>query len=351
MSRVRTQIDIPNRVLARQHGLWTSAYHLIHPADGDDMPSGDSGDELMIYPSPYLDFPSNSANGIPITQDDGYRVADRILSGISFLSDCGLTASCSLPDCSCNPEITPTLPCANCVASVNYTPTELRVTNSSSTFGFQSADINPWRRIVRSIRNNRENYLENLLWNGGCNPTGEDANHHFFTNLSIDSGEANNVNQANINAANGDSSTTVLASLEAELAIAGGGGSAGLIHTNNHVVNAWLNAGLLRFRTVDYGDGIGPREILETKLGGNIIIIHPLGGSLGPEGAAAAAGKYWVFATSMVYLMWNKISLYPEEGNLQSARFRTNDIDVLGAQMLGTFYDPCNVSAALVDMT
>lgn len=347
MSRITTQIDVPRRVLGRKHGLWTSAYHLIHPADGSAIRSDDSGDELMIFPSPYIDFPSASPNGMPITQDGGIAAASRIVSGLSFGSDCGFGYSRKLfcpPGVDCS-ELEDGIPgCQECESIVEYIPTFMESNIVTSTFNLASSDA--WARLEQNMIRHRENFLEDVLWQGDVAIDGTDPM-NLYNFVTLDPAENVEVLGDDVD---GETAHDALVRLISALGSCLGD-AAGMIHAPIDVVALWMKGDLLKVEYIDYGDGMGEREVLVTKIGGHVVVAGANYSGLGPQEDDPASGLKWTFGTSMVYLIWDKISVFPERGNISHARFATNDIVIDATQMLGAFYDPCCTTAVLVDTT
>ena len=198
------------------------------------------------------------------------------------------------------------------------------------------------------MRRDGPSFVEKMLWTGDC--AYDDDESEFINYTSLERKDPASEGRDGVSAlGDGTDGEKPIQALGLLLnAIGEDNHDVAMIHARPWVVDRWFIAGLLRTDVVDYGDGMGKREIITTKNGGHIVVSGGSYSGDGPEEDSPDDDQSWIFSTPMVYLAWNKIQII---GDLSSARFKTNDIEVSAEQNFGVFYRPQNVYAALVDMS
>lgn len=342
------KIDTPGLILPSKHGLWASSYHLIHPSDNSDTVtyngkgSPEQDYELNIWPEP--------SNALPLLDPHtGKEINFRVGLGFTYSLDCpsgsvGCFFPCSAgyaaqdPD---SPEFVAPVD-AGCDTDETYYPSLMTYSISSSTFNHMHKDY--WASAERGLRNRRDAELERRLLLGDC--VEDNSNVKLNPYLSESS-----ANSGVVTLGGGAVSLSRAIGLLDE-ALSGCRAGIGMVHAPVPVAAFWQAAGFVDSEVIDYGDGMGARSVLRTRTKGNVVVAGPgYAAATGPNAAVPAAGNAWVYATSMVNLVWDKIRLTPENKDFNSTtRYYTNDVIVRADQLIGAFYEPCCLYAVLVDL-
>lgn len=341
-------LELPKIAPVRQwHGLWTSAYHLVHPANAQPFSTGrEDFTANNSYEPTSLEIFDTPFNGRPLKDKYSDReIGLHVGAGFEYQPECPGEAGCWHPctDACQDPEDPEKVKVPDCAEGIEqYSPTLITSTITCSTFGFEAADY--FGRAERSLRKIRSSQLECNLWEGDCAVDDEGTPlNPYFSQAAADSGVTI--------LADGEPQTAhaALQALNGALAECNPG-EAGMIHAPVELASKWCTSDCVAPRSMDYGDGMGERPLLQTTVRGNIIVTGPgYGKCIGPDGEVPGPNQAWVFATPMVYLVWDNVRFTPD--NLKDAtNKKINQVTVTAEQMIGAFYEPCCFFAVLVDL-
>lgn len=364
MANFCAPIDRLPRVLGQKHGLWHSAYHLIHP----DCPFGSD------YQSQFGDI-TQTGQGMRIWGENASQEwphGAHAGLGFSFESDCvgdlGCWAICD-DDYTCQDPDDPTHTkgCGDGADTVSeYYPSVITAKRDCSTFGQEHYGDDAWYRTGRKLIRGRERELECRLASGDCVMSGEgdDATpvNPFFSqpiemveNPDDPDGDPVPAPGSFQILNGGDPAAPTPMPLEAALAAIDNSlgfcdsEEAGMIHMPAAASTKLTCGRCIREEIVDYGDGMGERSILRTATRGNIVVAGVGYDGTGPNGEEAPDGTAWIYGTSMVYLVWDKVVFTPSVGE-HTSHFKDNRVEVVAEQIVGAFYGPCCNYAVLADL-
>lgn len=391
MAKLLFDIELPSRFLGQRHGLWTSAYHLIHPRDtGQGAVNSDHVGEEHPETTSWGRQNQTFINGDPLTgsqlgiwnsPNSPKDIRREALGGITFQSDCvpfgGLGCFGSACDDTFNDQqpgaIDPAHenngccvdgidadgvhrkkgPCQpGCV--VEYAPAVMYARRDCSTFGHEATDY--WQKAADRLFIGREAELERRLWSGDCIVDADGNTNAYLTRSTIEAVTGDTLLDAELVNPGGMNESGNIGALAASAGLSmidshlsrSNSEEAGMIHASIEVVSQWMSDGLLYTEVIDYGDGMGERSVLRTKARGNIVVAGAGYGTSGPDAfGEPGLGLAWIYATPMVNLIWDKVSYTPTQGDA-SDFFNDNRAKVVAEQLIGAFYDPCTHLAALV---
>lgn len=323
-------VDLPKGGPIRpQNGLWTSAYHLVHPELGDADPWSkeaivNAGDTPRVYGQADDTYKELMRNGSP----------DRtIYEGVEFESNCGSPVGCFAIGC---------VPCEDVVEQekpldcdggdfLTYKPVAITTRVACSNFGHEGVDY--IGRATDNLFVGRDRAIENNLWSGDCcldendepcNPSLEAAENLLGCGKPQPPGVAIGI---------------------LDMALAECTTSIGMIHMNPVVGARLVAEGYIIPDVVDYGDGMGPRSILRTAARGNIVVI----GS--GYGETETTEGFPMYATSMVNLVWDKVLTQTGTSENTNMLYTSdNRQEVVAEQIVGAFFDPCCHYGVLTDL-
>lgn len=410
-----TQTQLPNNLDVRQHGgLWDAAYHLIHPEgstlhgdcefydvstiinknfvslrDITEMrkDSAEAGGQPITGVAPNLVQYSTPGVATPLVDAAGNRT-DLRGDTITFVDQCGdvgisnpkcviatddgeppepppepepadpsINNGCCPPKVDC-PECEPCEDAEPCVAPREKTA-EICCTygefcvpviyagNSMSTFKLAGSDQDPWLSAKKELLQRRSCAIEFALLNGAGQV--DSAGNPAFGCL----GGGNVEQSGNVGVIRGGVATSIplgIALLEEALA-ACLCTDIGMIHAPASV--AYLNCEGMYHDEIDYGDGMGPRTVTRTKARGNIVVAGGgYTGAMGPDGCPCEPGEAWIYATSMVHLVYGHPIFTPDRsftrdqnGNIKvgssALSIFSNDVLVLAEQAIVPVYSKC----------
>lgn len=270
--------------------------------------------------------------------------------GISFQSDCvgdvGCWAICDNHYNCQDPEAPENVKLNECGSdeTINYTPSVITKRVSCSTFGFAHMKDDYWPRVGRKLIGARGNELESRLSDGDCVQDQDDLPVNPFFSQPEDPESS-----FNFTVLGGGEPMPIydaLGALDGSLAFCDSN-SAGMIHMPTAAASKL--DGFIHHESVNYGDGMGERSILRTATRGNIVVSGSGYSGTGPNGEVPGPNQAWIYATSMVYLIWDNIVFSPDEGDFRS-HFKDNRVDVVAEQIVGAFYNPCCNFAVLADL-
>jgi hypothetical protein len=319
----------------------------VHPVDGSDALDYNRAGESETYEINTWAQPNNPVE--LLAEGTNRPIGLNIGQGFHFVGagsqqELGCYFPCSADDCDDTPG---DVVCATCDYQ-HYYPSFVTARIKQSTF---NNHLDYWSLAHSAITNVREKTLENRIINGDCVLGDDDTtkvNPYLAAPFPADPDEPR------VEVLNGGTATSLNYAIGLlDEALAGCNPAAGMIHAEIPVASFWTAAGYLEIDpAIDYGDGMGQRSLLRTKTRGNIVVAGAgYKDALGPDGAVAADGTAWVYATSMVHLIWDKIQLHPERGNLgQAVAFARNDIEISASQLVGAFFDVGCRYAVLVDL-
>lgn len=312
-------IEYPRNPLFRyaNHSLWNSAFHLIHP----DITSG----EFQLY---------DWANP-PVAIQNGSRYPNL---GVEFRTECidhlELWQNCI--DCRDreNNEITKIVKCS--LESYDIPPMLAYSARNCSTYAppdFPAILENDFTR-------KRSPFIESTLFGSVSRP---------FWEGQISSIPDGQLGHPVMVAPDPLKPLDAVSLLEEALGNCLGD-ETGMIHLPISVASSVVNSLGERQRTVEYMDGMPKRELVSTSTRNNIIVVGAgYSDLLGPNGAVPDRNQAYIYATSFIYLAWDKLRIVPEELS-QAVRRTTNDITYIAEQTIVPIYDPCCVFAALVSI-
>lgn len=400
-----TQISLSNNIPIRQRGgLWEAAYHLVHPEgstfyDNDfynisEVVAKNLGNSSSRVPD-LLEF-SDSGNGRKLQRPDGSGTVDLRGDTVYFSEVCsgdlGITSpKCNLtpieeeepdpdpepdPEPEPEPEPGPEIPsnccgpryecpeCEPCPDAVPCNITKEKHPNCctnygefcvpviysayhASTFQMMGDRVDPWAKTAQNLINKRSCAIENQLLNG-AGQLDEDGRPTFGC-----LGGGNVEEAGHVGVLNGGACVSLgqgIAQLEGALANCLCS-EVGMIHLPAEV--GFLACEYSHPEVIDYGDGMGPRVINRTKKRGNIVVDGGgYTGAMGPDGCPCEEGTGWIYATSMVQLVYGHQLWVPDRqmldfdnGTIDAGggfvNPTTNDVFVISEQAVVPVYSKC----------
>lgn len=344
MVALSVPVNLPRFVLGYEGSLWQSAFHLIHPKvapfNANNTPVNDDAYENSLDEAQIFDY-STPFHEVPLVDAfSGREYGLKIGAGFNFLPECPAPLTCWNPcEDDCQDLDSPTKPKdaeCNTPAIREITPVEIVFTAPEcSTFGHEAADYRG--RAERGLRAGRSTMIEKMLIQGGCsaNP--------FLSQPVVTSGV--------VILAGGIAQSLQCGIAKLDAALSGcSPHTAGMIHVPTSVITE-LNNDYVNSEFFDYGDGMGPRKIFRTGLGSIVVSGSGYSSGIGPGGALPTIGtrEHWIYGTSMVNLVWDKIRILPDD--LEDAIIRRrNRVQYRAEQTVAAFYDPCCLFAIKINL-
>lgn len=338
------------------HGLWTSAYHLIHPRN-----STEKFNDKLVWPDQdvsYKEFSTpekayfkpakqiESPNGF---SDSEYvmtlekNLADRSQLGVRFIPRClrelGDWVICRDDNCTNHePNENPKKKSVGCPTDTDLEEFYLSSINlvssySCSTLSSFVVDFNA--EAVNNLIRQRSKYLESILVGSSNSPFTWDGN-------------LSNQPTAQLLSASPQSPMFALAMLEEAMADCLGD-EIGMIHAPISVATHWMNDAICK-SSEEYDDQMGIRSVLRTDIRGNVVVSGAgYGYALGPGGLVAGPNQAYIYGTSFVYLNWDDIRVQTLDLR-QMTDIRTNLTTARAEQEMFPIFNPCCIFAVLVDL-
>lgn len=343
------------------HGLWTSAFHLLHP----EVEANQFSDKL-IWPKPdkVLDFNEtkkkefyNPVSGQADLESDiffrdyqgaktedaqknlnalieysnvGVRFIPRCLNPLEGWSLC-VDDTCTRHENGDGPRYKSS-GCPGVNAPEEAIISSINMVSSFACSTMSAATVNYNQEAVNNLARQRSKYLEAILVGTSDMPP-------WGNRLSAN---------ATLLGSGPQKPDFALAMLEEKLAECLGD-EIGMIHAPVSVANLWMND-YVRKESESYEDGMGSRSVLRTDVRGNVIVAGSgYGTALGPGDVLPGPNQAYVYATSFVYLNWAETTVHTKVIR-EMTDTKINLTTARAEQEMYPIYNPCCVFAVLVDL-
>lgn len=338
------------------HGLWTSAYHLIHPESASNQFKNglswpDQDESYLEFSAPNKKYfkPSNEVSSLNEFSGKDDRalleknLVERSSLGVRFIPRCldelGDWVICRDDNCTNHePNATPRkkslgCPGASDLEEFNLSSINLISSFSCSTLSSFAVDFNA--EAVNKLLKQRSKYLESILVGS--------YNSSFLWDDRL-----SNQPTTQLLSSSPQSPIFALSMLEEAMADCLGD-EIGMIHAPVSVASRWINETLSK-HSEDYPDGMGTRSVLRTDIRGDVIVSGAgYGYAMGPGDVVPGPNQAYVYGTSFVYLNWDDIRV--QTLNLREMTdTKTNLTTARAEQEMYPIFNPCCIFAVLVDL-
>jgi len=320
-----TVLKTPRLPFTQHGGLWQSAYHLVHPkvteddSDFEDCSTGSFQTQLYSWEVPFA-----TPEEFRITKL-GYTIDPECPPDELGCWDEG----CSSEDYDCQDLDDPvnTKDGYGPEEPFECEPSLITNTYKCSTIGYEAADY--YCKAKRGLKMKRSQEIEKRLFTGECNSC-----------VSICESDTEILGEGCPQPV-----WAAMAMLEEALSCCNSE-EPGMIHSP---VSGMRNPDKYDIHSVDYGDGMGERNVLFTKNRGHIL-------TSGCHDYACEGDEpldenlCWLYGTSMVHLLYGDIVVNGKTMKDVTNR-EINLVEVTAEQMVSAYFNPCCNFAVLADLS